>query len=75
MMRCGLSLGVDGTWSTTQLFPHLQDIITKYLLEFEGKTENGSEVTDKQAASDTEDVLAEQRKDNAASVVIEEALV
>ncbi|KAG3156171.1 hypothetical protein PC128_g21935 [Phytophthora cactorum] len=37
MMRCGLSLSVDGTWSTAQLFPHLQEIITRYPQEFAGK--------------------------------------
>lgn len=37
MMRCGLSLGVDGNWRTTQLFSHLQEIVKKYSTEFEGK--------------------------------------
>ncbi|DAZ94459.1 TPA: hypothetical protein N0F65_003495 [Lagenidium giganteum] len=29
MIRCGMSLGADGKWSTAQLFPHLQEIIKK----------------------------------------------
>lgn len=43
MMRCGLSLGIDGTWSVSQLYPHLQDIIKKHEAHFEGEpvdTEN-----------------------------------
>lgn len=36
MIRCGLALGLDGTWTTNQLFPHLQDIITKHRPYFEG---------------------------------------
>ena len=31
MIRCGLALGLDGSWSVEQLFPHLQDIIAKHL--------------------------------------------
>lgn len=30
LIRCGLALGVDGTWTITQLFPQLQDIIAKH---------------------------------------------
>lgn len=36
MIRCGLALGLDGTWNINQLFPHLQDIIAKYPQHFEG---------------------------------------
>jgi hypothetical protein len=35
MMRCGLSLGINGTWSTQQLFLHLQEIIKTFPSEFE----------------------------------------
>ncbi|RLN69414.1 hypothetical protein BBJ28_00022260 [Nothophytophthora sp. Chile5] len=37
MIRCGLSLDVDGKWSTCQLFPHLQEIIKKYPSHFDGE--------------------------------------
>ena len=36
MIRCGLSLDIDGIWRRQQLFPHLQDIIIKYPANFEG---------------------------------------
>ena len=36
MIRCGLALDVDGTWSIGQLFPHLQDIVAKHRTYFEG---------------------------------------
>ena len=36
MIRCGLALGLDGTWTINQLFPHLQEIIAKYRQYFEG---------------------------------------
>ncbi|KAG3124885.1 hypothetical protein PI124_g23107 [Phytophthora idaei] len=36
MIRCGLSLGIDGAWSVAQLYPHLQDIIKKHHVHFEG---------------------------------------
>ena len=37
MIRCGLALGLDGSWNEGQLFPHLQDIIAKHLQYFEGQ--------------------------------------
>ncbi|KAE8966541.1 hypothetical protein PR002_g28334 [Phytophthora rubi] len=37
MIRCGLSLDVDGKWRVEQLFSHLQEIIRKYPDEFTGK--------------------------------------
>jgi len=37
MIRCGLSLGTDGNWSTQQLFPHLQEIVKKYPSHFDGE--------------------------------------
>ena len=36
MIRCGLALGIDGTWSVNQLFPHLQEIIGKHFPYFQG---------------------------------------
>ena len=36
MIRCGLALGIDGTWSVNQLFPHLQEIIEKHFSYFQG---------------------------------------
>ncbi|ETO99823.1 hypothetical protein F441_22753 [Phytophthora nicotianae CJ01A1] len=36
MIRCGLSLGIDGTWTVEQLYPHLQEIIAKHRAHFEG---------------------------------------
>nr|KAE8934151.1 hypothetical protein PF009_g15863 [Phytophthora fragariae] len=35
MIRCGLSLDVDGVWRVEQLYPHLQEIIKKYPGEFD----------------------------------------
>ena len=37
MLRCHLALGLDGSWSVGQLFPHLQEIITKHLQYFQGE--------------------------------------
>ena len=37
MIRCGLALGLDGSWSVGQLFPHLQDIVAKHLQYFQGQ--------------------------------------
>jgi hypothetical protein len=31
MIRCGMALALDGTWSMAQLFPHLQEIVAKHL--------------------------------------------
>ena len=36
MIRCGLALDRDGTWSISQLFPHLQDIVARHRKYFEG---------------------------------------
>jgi hypothetical protein len=36
MIRCGLSLGLDGTWSVAKLSPELQEIIKKYPADFNG---------------------------------------
>jgi hypothetical protein len=30
MIRCGLSLDLDGVWKTEQLFPELQQIIVEH---------------------------------------------
>jgi cytochrome c-type biogenesis protein CcmE len=30
MIRCGMALVLDGTWSVAQLFPHLQEIVAKH---------------------------------------------
>lgn len=35
MIMCGLSKGVDGIWRETQLFQHLQGIISDYREYFE----------------------------------------
>ncbi len=37
MIRCGLALGLDGSWSVGQLFPNLQEIIAKHLQYFQGQ--------------------------------------
>ena len=37
MICCGLALGLDGSWSVGQLFPHLQEIIAKHLQYFQGE--------------------------------------
>ena len=36
MIRCGLSLDMDGTWTVQQLFPHLQEIICRHETSFRG---------------------------------------
>ncbi|KAG3112234.1 hypothetical protein PI124_g9050 [Phytophthora idaei] len=46
MMQCGSSLSVDGTWSTAQLFPHLQEIIKRYPQEFAGKSQDVVTISD-----------------------------
>jgi hypothetical protein len=40
MIRCGLSLGLNGEWSREQLSPELQEIILKYPKEFQGLAES-----------------------------------
>jgi hypothetical protein len=37
MIRCGMSLGVDEKWSVEQLYPHLQEIIREFPMEFAGR--------------------------------------
>jgi hypothetical protein len=37
MIRCGLSLDVDGVWRVEQFFPHLQEIISEHRRHFEGE--------------------------------------
>jgi hypothetical protein len=37
MICCGMALALDGTWSVVQLFPHLQEIVTKHLQYFQGQ--------------------------------------
>lgn len=36
MIRCGLAKDLNGQWCTSQLFLHLQNIITKYQEKFDG---------------------------------------
>jgi hypothetical protein len=36
IIRCGLALGTDGTWSINQLFSQLQQIVAKHQQYFEG---------------------------------------
>jgi hypothetical protein len=42
MIRCGLSLGLNGQWGVNQLSPELQEIIKKYFNEFAGIEEPDS---------------------------------
>jgi hypothetical protein len=44
MIRCGLSLDVDGVWKVSQLLPNLQELIRKYPENFNGQ--NPEEVSD-----------------------------
>jgi hypothetical protein len=37
MIRCGMSLDVDGVWRCEQLFPHLQEIIAEHPNQFRGE--------------------------------------
>jgi hypothetical protein len=37
MIRCGMALALDGTWSVAQLFPHLQEIVAKHDQYFQGQ--------------------------------------
>jgi hypothetical protein len=37
MIRCGMALAFDGTWSVAQLFPYLQEIVAKHLQYFQGQ--------------------------------------
>ena len=45
MIRCGLSLDLNGEWRVEQLFPQLQDIIRRHRKHFDWKfvEENGIE--------------------------------
>ena len=36
MIRCGLSFNLNGQWEKTQLFQHLQDVVNRHPIEFEG---------------------------------------
>ncbi|KAG2776058.1 hypothetical protein PC129_g22897 [Phytophthora cactorum] len=82
MMRRGLSLSVDGTWSTTQLFPHLQEIIKRYPQEFAGKSQDVVVTSDADNGAHGQEAegngLEAQEKDGENAVettVIEEAIV
>ncbi|KAG3098895.1 hypothetical protein PI125_g15221 [Phytophthora idaei] len=82
MMRCGLSLSVDGTWSTAQLFPHLQEIIKRYPQEFSGKSQDGVATSNSDNGAPGQEAegneLEAQEKDGENAVettVIEEAIV
>ena len=44
MIQCGLLLGVDGTWSESQLTQELQEIIAKHRPYFEGLPVNPEDV-------------------------------
>ncbi|KAE8966437.1 hypothetical protein PR001_g28407, partial [Phytophthora rubi] len=59
MMRCGLSLSVDGTWRTTQLFPHLLEIIKKYPEEFAGKASTTDTVADEEEVDSVDEAHEE----------------
>jgi hypothetical protein len=37
MIRCGMTLALDGTWSVAQLFPHLQGIVAEHDQYFQGR--------------------------------------
>jgi DDE superfamily endonuclease len=37
MIRCGLNKNLNGVWEERQLFPHLQAIVEKHRVHFEGK--------------------------------------
>ena len=37
MIRCGFSLDVNGIWHLGYLFPHLQDIVGKYVVHFDNE--------------------------------------
>ncbi|DAZ98024.1 TPA: hypothetical protein N0F65_004514 [Lagenidium giganteum] len=69
MIRCGMSLGADGKWSTAQLFPHLQEIILKYPASFDSdKDDDDSEEDDcgsqdEDEDSDDDDVGADTREE------------
>lgn len=39
MIRCGLSVNVNGQWEEVQLSKELQDVISKYCSNFEGGTD------------------------------------
>ncbi|EGZ27547.1 hypothetical protein PHYSODRAFT_466960 [Phytophthora sojae] len=51
MIRCGLSLGIDGTWSVAQLYPHLQEIVAKHRTHFEGEPVTSTPDTQKSSTA------------------------
>ncbi|EGZ12175.1 hypothetical protein PHYSODRAFT_515705 [Phytophthora sojae] len=51
MIRCGLSLGIDGTWSVAQLYPHLQDVVAKHRAHFEGEPVTSTPDTQKSSTA------------------------
>ena len=53
MIRCGLSLDVDGVWKVSQLLPNLQELIAKYPENFNGKNPDGN-TSDNDAPDDNE---------------------
>jgi hypothetical protein len=62
MIRCGLSLDLNGVWCVKQLFPELQRIVKEYLSHFDGNhlnDEDSSELedadSDKQSSSSNDD--------------------
>ncbi|RLN06831.1 hypothetical protein BBJ28_00026101 [Nothophytophthora sp. Chile5] len=71
MIRCGLSLGIDGSWSTEQLFPHLQEIVKKYPLHFAGKSEN-RDLKESPSSGEISGRTLDQSDDNE---VVDEAIV
>lgn len=38
MIRCGMERNINGVWEKGQLFPHLQEIVKKYRVNFDGET-------------------------------------
>lgn len=44
MIQCGMSLGLDGTWSETQLTQKPSELIPKHRQYFEGQPVNPADV-------------------------------
>lgn len=55
MIRCGLSLDVNGVWHEKQLSPELQEIINTHRVYFEGKSVPAWNAVDQSEVEDTQD--------------------
>lgn len=56
MIRWGMALKMNGVWEEKQFLPHLQDIVTKYRENFEGKSVEDSMDPDGERSESDSDI-------------------